>query len=47
MIKVRDFLTLQDAELFIRKNTKKLKQRESYFCEKCMFTGKYTVYLMN
>ena len=47
MTKVKDFLTLQDAELFMRKNTKKLKLRESYFCEKCMFTGKYTVYLMD
>ena len=47
MNKVKEFLTLQAAEKYMEKNAKKLKPRESYFCDKCLFSGKYAVYLMN
>jgi len=47
MNKVKEFLTLQAAEKYMEKNAKKLKPRESYFCDKCLFSGKYSVFLMN
>jgi hypothetical protein len=46
MNKVKEFLTLREAEEFIKRMQKTLKKRESFFCERDL-SGKFEVYLMD